>query len=72
MNGEAERRPTYHRLLAQGAMMPGYAADDHAALRFDGARLAEVIATQPGARAYALRAEDGQAIEEPLAARLLS
>lgn len=71
-DGEPERRPTLHRLLAEGAMIPGYAADNHAALRFDGETLSEVIATWPGARAYALRAEGGQVIEEPLAARLLT
>ncbi|HEU0026875.1 MAG TPA: peptidase E [Ktedonobacterales bacterium] len=70
-DGEPERRPTLHRLLAEGAMIPGYAADDHAALRFDGETLTEVIATRPGARAYSLRAENGQVTETPLEARLL-
>jgi peptidase E len=70
-DSEPERRPTFHRLLNEGKMLPGYAADDHAALRFDGETLTDVIATHPGARAYALRAQNGQVIEEPLEARLL-
>jgi dipeptidase E len=70
-NSEPERRPTLHRLLAESRMIAGLAADDHAALRFDGQALKEVIATQPTARAYRLRVEDGQISEEPLAARVL-
>ena len=70
-DGEAERRPRLHALLAGGQMRPGYAADDHAALRFDGETLTEVIATTATARAYSLRAEGSQVIETPLEARLL-
>jgi dipeptidase E len=70
-DGEAERRPTLHRLLSEGQMRPGYAADDHVALRFDGETLTEVIATTTTARAYALRAENGQIIETPVETRLL-
>jgi peptidase E len=70
-DGEPERRPTFHRLLGEGKLLAGYAAEDHAALRFDGETLAEVIATRHGARAYTLRAENGQVIETALEARLL-
>ena len=37
-DGEAQRRPAYHRFLAEGAILPGYAADDSVAFHFvDGA-----------------------------------
>jgi peptidase E len=66
-DGEPERRPTYTRLVREGALPPGYAADDDAALRFDGRGLREVVSQREGARGYRVTAEG----EEPLEARLL-
>jgi peptidase E len=66
-DGEPERRPTYARLVAEGALAPGYAADDDAALLFDGTELREIVSQRDGARAYRVTAEG----EEPLEARLL-
>jgi len=72
-DSEAERRPTFHRLLAEGAIAPGYAADDHAALVFEGETLARVVATTPTARAYHLtRGADGAPVETMLATDLLA
>lgn len=72
-DSEAERRPTFHRLLAEGAISPGYAADDHAALVFEGETLARVVATTPTARAYHLtRDANGAPVEAPLPADLLT
>jgi peptidase E len=66
-DGEEERRPTYLRLVRDGVLRPGYAADDDAALHFDGTELREVVAQREGARGYRVTAEG----EEPLEARLL-
>ena len=72
-DSEAARRPTFHRLLAEGAISPGYAADDHAALVFEGETLARAVATTPTARAYHLtRDANGAAVEAPLPAELLA
>ena len=65
-DGEVRRRPVY-RSLVDGGFPPGYAADDGAALHFDGAELREVVATHAGATGY--RVEPGG--ETALAARLL-
>ncbi len=35
-DGEEQRRPLYTRLVAEGELAPGYAADDAAALVFEG------------------------------------
>lgn len=70
-DGEAERRPAYHRLLQTGAIGPGYAADDGAALHFVGTVLREVVTSRPAATAYRLDLHDGAPRETPLAARLL-
>ena len=65
-DGEAERRPVYTKLVAEG-FPPGLAADDCVALRFDGTELAEVVTARPGADAYRVSAEG----EEPIEARPL-
>jgi peptidase E len=65
-DGEELRRPVY-RDLVDGGLPPGFAADDGVALHFVGTELREVVASQPGARAY--RVEAGA--ETPLEPRLL-
>jgi dipeptidase E len=66
-DGEAERRPVYQRLVAEG-FPPGLAADDCVALRFDGTELAEVVSARSGARAYRVTSER----EDPIEPRLLA
>jgi dipeptidase E len=66
-DGEDERRPLYRRLVGEGALPPGYAADDAAALVFEGTSLAEVVTTAEGSTGYRVDA-DG---EVALPARLL-
>ena len=65
-DGEERRRPAY-RALVDGGFPAGYAADDCAALHFEGTELREVVCSRAGARAY--RVEAGN--ETPLDARLL-
>ena len=66
-DGEEQRRPLYRRLVADGTLPPGYAADDAAALVFDGTALREVVTTAEGSTAYRVDAEG----ERALPARLL-
>ncbi len=71
-DGEAERRPTYHRLIAEGALPDGFAADDGAALVFHGTDLAEVVASRSAARGYRVAREpDGSVLETALETRYL-
>jgi peptidase E len=71
-DSEPGRRPTYQRLIAEGALPDGYAADDGAGLVFRGTELAEVVTSRPDARAYrVVRGPDGQAIETELPVRYL-
>jgi dipeptidase E len=65
-DGELERRPTYHRLVREGHLPPGYAADDGCALHFIGDRLHRIVTSRPAARAYRVEAIDGQVSETPL------
>ena len=69
-DSEAARRPTYHQLIAAG-LSAGYAADDGAALRFDGESLAEVVTSRPNAAAYHVALTAGRVSETRLAARYL-
>ena len=62
-DGESERRPTYHRLIAEGALPAGLAVDDGAALVFAGTELHEVIASRADVAAYRVAAHDGQLAE---------
>ena len=60
--------PLFRRLVEEGALPPGYAADDGAALRFDaGGTLVEAVASRPDARAYFVRPGE----EAPLPVRAL-
>jgi peptidase E len=66
-DGEAERRPVYQRLVAEG-FPPGLAVDDCVALRFEDTDLAEVVSARTGARAYRVTPER----EDPIEPRLLA
>jgi peptidase E len=66
-DGEPERRPAFTRLVNEGVLPPGYAADDDAALLFEGTELREVVSQREDARGYRVTADS----EEPLDTRLL-
>lgn len=51
-DSEASRRPVYLEAVRAGALPPGYAVDDGAALVFRGHTLEEVVSARPTARAY--------------------
>jgi dipeptidase E len=69
-DGESERRSTYHDLIAEG-FLPGYAADDGAALHFRGKQLEEVVSSRPRAGAYRVEWIDGAVVETRLDTRFL-
>jgi dipeptidase E len=67
-DSEPARRPAFLAAVAGGAIPPGLAVDDGAALVFRGTRLDEVVSARRGATAYAVTTRGEQA----LAARLLA
>ncbi len=70
-DGEPERRPSFHRLVASGALPGGIACDDFAAVHFSGTQLVEAIAAEPRAGAYRVTRSGAQAVEEHLRMRVL-
>jgi hypothetical protein len=72
LDGEAQRLPVYRAAVAAGELAPGYAADDGAALLFEGTELAECVASRAGARVLRLQPDGrGSVVEYALAVRLL-
>ncbi len=69
-DGEAERRPTYLELVGNG-FPAGYAVQDGCALHFSGGRLAEAVASRPGAEAFHVSRGPAGVVERPLPVRYL-
>ena len=65
-DGEPERKPSYHRLLAEGLISEGYAADDGVALHFLGTQLEKIVSSRPHAKAYRLEKVGETVKESPL------
>ena len=70
-DGEPERRSTYHRLIGDGTLRAGYAADDGVALHFRGTELVEPVASVREAAAYRVELVDGTVVESALDTRHL-
>ncbi len=71
-DGEVERRPAFHRMLADGQVPAGVAADDGAALHYIDETLHEVVASRSQARAYRLETGPDGVREVALPVRRLS
>ena len=65
-DGEAERRPSLHRLLAGGEMVSGIAIEDWTGVHFKGTEIHRVISAKTGSRAYSVRAVNGSVQEAAL------
>lgn len=60
-DGEAQRRPVFTGLIAGGELPAGHAADDGAALVFEGTTLREAVASRPNAQIYHIERRAGAA-----------
>jgi peptidase E len=70
-DGEAARRPAYHKYVGQG-MLPGLAADDGVALHFINGKLHRIVSSREDACAYRVVIENGRVQETPLDAKILA
>ena len=72
LDGEAQRLPAYRAAVAARELPAGYAADDGAALLFEGPELVECVASRAGARVLRVEPDGrGAVAEHALAVRLL-
>ncbi|RAZ81435.1 peptidase E [Planococcus halotolerans] len=51
-DGEAERRPTYRKLVDDAILQPGIAADDGAAIHYIDGKIKRIVSSRPDAKAY--------------------
>jgi dipeptidase E len=70
-DGEAERRPTLHRLISDGTFDAAWAADDGAAFVFRDRALVEIVSSRPDASGYRVERGPSGVIETRLATRYL-
>jgi peptidase E len=71
-DSEAQRRPLFHRLIAEGTLPAGFATDDGVGLLYRGTELVEAVSETRGKGAYRVEAEGGRAFEERIEPRLLA
>ncbi|GMG74259.1 Type 1 glutamine amidotransferase-like domain-containing protein [Priestia megaterium] len=65
-DGESNRRPSYHELMASGEMKEGYAVDDGVALHFKDEKLSTSVSSRATAKAYAVDRKEEEVIEREL------
>jgi peptidase E len=71
-DSEVQRRPLYHRLVAEGILPAGFATDDGVGLVYRGTDLVEAVADRPGKAAYRVeRGAGGTAVETRIEPRRL-
>jgi dipeptidase E len=69
---EPLRRPSYLRMVQEGALPAGYAADYGAALVFKGGSLSESVASKAGPQAWRVEQSSDGVIERALPTRVLA
>jgi peptidase E len=70
-DGEEQRRPTYHRLIASGVLKPGYACDNNAGIYFEDNEVRRAVRTREGANSYYVSLVRGRVVEERLDSEMI-
>jgi peptidase E len=70
-DGEADRRPSYLRMVEEGVLDGGYAAEDYCALLWRDGKLDAVLSERPDAHAYRVTRNGTSAHEERVPAKYL-
>ena len=65
-SSEAQRKPSLHKMLRDGALKDGVACDDGAALLYENEQLVRAVAVSAKAKAYRIRRDGDKVIEEAL------
>jgi peptidase E len=64
-DAEKDRRPLYHKLIASGALKPGWACDNDAGIYFEDGEARRFVHTRDAAMVYHVSVEGGRVIERP-------
>jgi len=70
-DGEAQRRPTYHRLIETGVLKPGYACDNDAGIYFEDNEVRRAVRTREGANSYFVNLVGGRVVEDRLDSEMI-
>ena len=70
-DSEAQRRPLYQSLIADGTLPDGWATDDGTGLLYHGTELVETLSEVKGKGTYRVTRAGGKAREERVEPRLL-
>jgi peptidase E len=62
-DGEEQRRPTFHRLIANGELHDGVACDDGAAVHYLDGDLLRSVSSRPHAKSYRVQKKEGEVVE---------
>ena len=65
-DGEAKRRPTFHRLIRAKRIPPGVAADNGVGIHFIDRKIFRCVSSRPTARAYCVQLKGQTVIEREL------
>ncbi len=65
-DAEEQRRPTYHKLISEESLKPGYAIDNSAAIYFEDNEVKKVVSTRKGPSAYYVEKINGRIVEKVL------
>jgi dipeptidase E len=71
-DSEPARRPAVLEYVASGALPPGFACDDYAAVHVIDGALREAVRSRPDARAFRVEPREGTTHEEPLGPRMVA
>jgi peptidase E len=63
-DAEKDRRPLYHKLIASGALQPGYACDNDAGIYFEDNTVKRVVSTRDAAKVYYVSVAAGKVTEK--------
>lgn len=70
-DGETERRPSYHRLMAASEIGEGIACDDSVAAHFVNEKFVGCVSSVEGKHGYFVRMKGGVTVEEKITPRFL-
>lgn len=70
-DGEAQRRPTYQRLIHDGVLKPGYACDNNAGIYFVDNEVRRIVKTREDAKVYYVGLEGTDVFERELPGEMI-